>query len=450
MLKNRMTVHRALIRRPAWFALLLLAAGPAASAQIAGNPVHFTLRNGLEVILAGDSALPNVSVALAYRVGSADDPPGKAGLAYLMETLMFSGSANVAPLQHINTMYRIGGNFNASATEDRTIFFQTVPSHYLALVLWLESDRMRSLEITPEAFELAREDHLRELRRSRLEEPYLESRSSFDQMVFPEPALNHPLSGTEASLRGLTLEDARSFYAEDYVPNRAVLSIVGQFDRVRTRELILRYFETIPRGKDVPRVAPPPTVPFKKALPQELRDELASTPAFFCGFRLGPAASPDMYPLGIIEYLLLKGPAARLPRRLLNKNNKIAFQAGGGIDVRGGNAVFRLFIIVNTESLLTVCQNALAAEFDRLRRSFVSEAELVRAKRALEADTFDRHSTPTGLAFSLAEAFLSLPDFSTFPAELGRSLSVTPYDIRVVANRYFAPENLCLVNVRTK
>lgn len=445
-----MIFREALAGLGARIAALLLAAGSFSLAQPANGPVHFTLKNGLEVILAGDAALPNVSVAIAYRVGSADDPPGKSGLAYLMETLMFSGSANVPPLQHINTMYRIGGNFYASATENRTIFFQTVPSHYLALVLWLESDRMRSLEITPEAFQMARDDHLSELRRKRIEEPFRESRAVFDQMLFPDPALHHPLAGTEAALGGLKIEDARSFYAENYVPNRAVLSIAGQFDRTRARELVFRYFETIPRGKDIPRTAPPPTVPVKREPARNLEDGLTTAPAFYCGFRLGPAASPDMVPLGIIESILLKGPASRLTRRLLDKSNKIAFQAGGGIDVRGGEAAFRLFVVVNTDSMLAVCRNAISSEFDRLRRAFVPEDELVRAKRAFKADYLDRFSTPTAQAFSLAEAFLSLPDFDDLPQELERAMSVTPYDIRVVANRYFAAEDMLLVNVRTK
>jgi zinc protease len=363
---------------------------------------------------------------------------------------MFSGSANVPPLQHINTMYRIGGNFYASATENRTIFFQTVPSHNLALVLWLESDRMRSLEITPEAFQMARDDHLSELRRKRLEEPFLESGAVFDQMLFPDPAFHHPLAGTEATLGGLKVEDARGFYAENYVPNRAVLSIAGQFDRTRARELVTRYFETIPRGRDVPRAIPPPTVPVKREPVRNLEDGLATSPAFYCGFRLGPASSPDMVPLGIIESLLLKGPASRLTRRLLNKNNKIAFRAGGGIDIRGDEAAFRLFVIVNTESMLAVCRNAISSEFDRLRRAFVPEDELVRAKRVFKTDHFDRFSTPTAQAFSLAEAFLSLPDFSDLPNELEQAMRVTPYDIRAVANRLFAAEDMLLVNVRTK
>jgi len=181
-----------------------------------------------------------------------------------------------------------------------------------------------------------------------------------------------------------------------------------------------------------------------------VEDALATSPAFFCGFRLGPASSRDMVPLGVIESLLLKGPASRLPRRLLSKNNKIAFRAGGGIDIRGGEAAFRLFVVVNTESMLAVCRNAISSEFDRLRRAFVPEDELVRAKRVFEADHFDRFSTPTAQAFSLAEALLSLPDFADMSTELEQAMRVTPYDIRVAANRYFAAENMLLVNVRTK
>lgn len=445
-----MNTRPSFVRRAGSFAAVLAISASLVTAQPAAVPVHYTLRNGLEVIFGADSALPSVSVAIAYRVGSADDPPGKAGLAYLIETLMFSGSANVPPLQHINTMYRIGGNFNASVSEDWTVFFQTVPSHYLALVLWLESDRMRSLEITPDAFQMARDDHLNELRKKRLTEPYLESRTVFDQMIFPDPAVNHPLAGTETALGNLRLEDARNFYAENYVPNRAVLVISGKFDRARARELAARYFETIPRGKDVPRTAPPPTVPLKKNPPRDLLDAVATTPAFYCGFRLGPAASAEMTSVEIIEYILLKGPSSRLTRRLLSKNNKLAYQAGGGIDVRGGNAAFRLFVIVNTESMLPICQNAVASEFDRLRRSFVPEDELNRAKNAYKADRFDRFSTPTAEAFNLAEAFLSLPDFADLPKELDRAMKVTPYEIRVAANRFFAAEDMCLVNVRTK
>jgi len=446
-----MSFRHAFLRRFGGLVLVLLAVCPAGRPQPwPGAPSRFTLKNGLEVVLSEDPSLPLVSVAVSYRVGSADDPPGKAGLAYLMETLMFSGSANVPPSQHINTLYRIGGVFNAAATADRTTFFQTVPSHYLALVLWLESDRMRSLEITTEAFERARNDHQGEVRRKRLEQAYSEAELVFDQAVYPDQALSHSMAGTESSLESLTAEDARAFYSEFYVPNRAILSIAGQFDRVRTRDLIARYFETIPRGKDVPRVAPAPSVPPKKIAARDIMDGLASSPAFFLGYRLGAAGSSDRYALGLLDFLLFKGPTSRLNRRLLNKNNKIAFEVSGGIEVRGDSASYRIFVIANTAGMLEVCLNATAAEIERLRKTFLSEEELNRVKRIFQAEYLDRFSTPTSRAFALAAAFFVRPDFSSSAVELERYMAVTPYDIRVVASRYFSAENAIVVTVRVQ
>jgi zinc protease len=445
-----MNPYRTPFRRWAWLPVLFLAVCPEVRPQTAGDAVHFALKNGLEVILSEDANLPIVSVAVAYRVGSADDPPAKSGLAYLMETLMFSGSANVAPLQHINTMYRIGGNFNASVTEDRTVFFQTVPSHYLGLVLWLESDRMRSLEITPESFEMARNDHLIELRRKRLEEPYLESRMVFDQAVFPGSSFHQPLEGTEMSLTNLSVQDARSFYTEDYVPNRAVLSVAGQFDRVRARELIARYFETIPRGSDIPPASPPPTVPETKAFTRTLADPIATSPAFFWGYRIGIPTAAERRALRLLEYVLIRGASSRLLRRLLGRNNKIAYQVNGGLDIRGDQVAFRVFGVVGTASMLDVCLNAATNEIDRLKRTSVPDDELLRAKRAFQSDRLDSLATPTDRALTLAKAFLSMPDFAAYPKEMEQVLDLTAYDLRVVVNRYFGPDKMFIVKAVTK
>jgi zinc protease len=119
---------------------------------------QYKLENGLQVILSEDYSLPVVSVAVAYNVGSINEEPGKTGLAYLLENLMFQGSQNVSRMQHMSFIRRTGGDLNATTTEDKTIFQQTVPSHQLALVLWLESDRMNSLEITATNDEFSR-DH---------------------------------------------------------------------------------------------------------------------------------------------------------------------------------------------------------------------------------------------------------------------------------------------------
>ncbi|GAF70119.1 unnamed protein product, partial [marine sediment metagenome] len=146
---------------------------------------QYKLENGLQVILSEDYSLPVVSVAVAYNVGSINEPPGKTGLAYLLENLMFQGSQNVGRMQHISFIRRTGGDLNATTTEDKTIFQQTVPSHQLALVLWLESDRMKSLEITAANVKQAKETLIEEIQQRKATEPYLESFLTFDRLLYP-------------------------------------------------------------------------------------------------------------------------------------------------------------------------------------------------------------------------------------------------------------------------
>jgi len=270
---------------------------PARAQEAINLPItHYKLKNGLEVVLSEDVSLPLVSVAVTYKVGSIDEARGKTGLAYLMENLMFSGSANVSPLQYIYYIHRVGGVFNAAASEDKTIFYQTVPSNQVALVLWLESDRMRSLSLTETAFDRARNSVLDEIRERKMNEPYLESSFSFDQILYPDFPYSHPLSGSEADLGNLSLDDVRNFYSAYYVPNNAILCLTGNFQKLKTMELVSKYFETIPPGKET---NPPeaPLVPAKKRVVRTFEDGLASSPAVHLGFRLPSPSSEEFYTL---------------------------------------------------------------------------------------------------------------------------------------------------------
>jgi len=139
--------------------------------------------NGLHVILSEDHSLPLVSVVVAYRVGSINEEPGKTGLAYLMENMMFMGSENVNRMQHMSIINRGGGELNATMTEDKTIFFQRVPSNQLSRVLWLESDRMKSLQIDASNVEQAKQAILEEISLRKARDPYLQSSWRFDQLL---------------------------------------------------------------------------------------------------------------------------------------------------------------------------------------------------------------------------------------------------------------------------
>lgn len=409
---------------------------------------QYRLKNGLHVILSEDDSLPVVSVVVAYAAGPVREQPGRSGLAYLMENLMFQGSENVSPMQHINYIQRIGGEFNANTAFDKTYFYETVPSNQLALALWLESDRMAAPAITGPNVERAKEALIAESRQRRTTEPYMESFFLFDSLLYPDFAYGHPVIGTEEDLKRITEEDARAFAAAYYVPNNAVLCIAGSFGVPKTRELIAKYFETIPRGGDVP--APPP--PRSEALPDRERvvgDPLAPSPAFHVGYRLGRLQTGEAYSLKIMDILLTSGKSSRLYKRLVKKE-RTALYLNGGLEERGGLTSLRIFAISPNAVMADLCRKAVAAEIGRLRTTLVPEDELAKAKAIFKGDYLDRLATSLSRALFLCESFLSGIRLEDVPGEFARYLRVTPVTIVSLANRLFKPENAYSLDLRTK
>jgi len=409
----------------------------------------YTLKNGLQVILSEDDSLPIVSVVVAYRAGSLLEQPGKTGLAYLLEHLMmFNGSLNIGPMQHIGYIDRVGGQPNASTTPDLTYFYETVPSNQLGLVLWLESDRMRTLEIDAAKAERWKQSLLDDLTQRVAAEPYLESMRAFDGLLFPDFAHNHGVLGKEEDIRNLTPSDIVDFYNAHYVPNNAVLVIAGDISLPRARELTEKYFETIPPGRDVPP-PPRPRPPEKKSLVQLFSESLAPYPAFYLGYRVAPPYSPDYYGLMVLDYFLLKGKTSRLTRKLIKKD-KLAFFLSGGVERRGDVAAFKIFATSNTPSSAELCQKAILSELGKLRLNPVSEDELDRAKNVLKRDFINRFSSTLDRAMFLADIYFSPVGLEKAPGELGRYLAVKPAALQDLCIRYLMPENCIIMNVKVR
>jgi len=434
-------------------AFFMLAGAVSAQTAFFNDVAHYTLKNGLTVILHARTGLPVVSVAVGYNAGSIHELPGKTGVAYLLEKLMmFAGSANVSPLEHISSINRIGGTLNANALESQTLYYQTIPSNHLALALWLESDRMRTLDLSQENFEKARADLLEELRNRRASEPFLNSLQMFDQMLYSDFSFGHSLLGEENDIRNLTLEDVRSFYDARYVPQNAVLCISGRFDDAQARELVARYFESLPGGK-------PPTADFETPVytttpfARIIEDPLASAPAVFVGFRLSAPGAPDSTILTLMDFLLMKGRSSRLNRRLLNREAKIAFQLSGGIDNRFNRSAYKLFIIAS-QPQVSACLDAVFSELDRIKRSFLGDEELAKAKTLYRQDLLNRTATTVDRAIFLIQSFWLLHSagrpLDDLRGETERVLRLTPADIISIANRYFTADKAIILNIRMK
>lgn len=406
-------------------------------------PVNlYKLKNGLQVILSEDHSFPLVSVVVAYNVGSVDEKPGKAGIAYLLENLMFQGSKNIGRMQHISFIHRIGGELNATTTVDKTVFTQTVPSNQLALVLWLESDRMKSLEINISNVERMKDSLIEEIRQRKASDPYLESSLYFDQLLFPDFNHSHPVFGTEGNLREITVEDVKNFYSYYYRPNNAVLSIAGNFNREKALQLVRKYFATILKGKEIVPL-PLAKFPEKKTIVKTYQDSLASLPAFFIGYRIAASYSDDYFPLRIIEYILLRGKTSRLYKRLIKKE-RIVFDLSGGIEKRRELAAFKIFIINNNEIMMERSRKAILSEINKLKTSLITEKELRKSKNMFKMDYFNQYATYLDRATFLAEELMVKNDLDNLPKELERYLAVTPGEIIGIINRYFSQQNILL------
>ncbi len=419
---------------------------PTASAQLEEPSFPFSsfkLENGLTVILSVDETLPLVSVVVAYGVGSIHDTPGKAGVAYLMENLMFQGSRNIGPMQHINYLNRIGGEFNAETKADKTIFSQTIPSNQLALVLWLESDRMNSLSINASNVQHIKNSLIEEIKIAKENDPYRESALYFDQLLYANDAYSHPVIGTNINdIRNITVDDVSNFFSMYYTPNNAVVSIVGNIDIDQSTELVRKYFESIHSGRTIV-----PSLNLKK--PDEATDieeifehTLASSPGFYLGYRLSPPYIIDYYALSIVDYLLLQGKSSRLYKRLLRQ--RIAFHLEGGIEIRKDFVVFKILVLTNEEMMKERSRRAVFSEINRLRTNLIQEKDLQRAKNMFKVDYLKKFETTLGKAVHLAETYLEKEHLDELFSELNKYMQVTPERILRVMNRYFSKGSILL------
>ncbi|MCB9680235.1 MAG: insulinase family protein [Alphaproteobacteria bacterium] len=246
-------MHRA---TPLSLLIALSAAAPAARAADADTPTldleMYTLDNGLTVVLAPDTSTPIVHTQIWYHVGSKDESEGLTGFAHLFEHLMFQGSLNTGS-EYFAPIQEVGGTLNGTTNQDRTNYFETVPSRYLPLALFMESDRMGNLLPVLDQLKLDNQrDVVRNERRQRVENPpYGDVWLTLDAAQYPEGhPYHHPTIGSHVDLQNATLADVQAFFRTWYVPNNATLVVAGDFDVAATKALVAEQFGWIPAGAD--------------------------------------------------------------------------------------------------------------------------------------------------------------------------------------------------------
>ena len=430
--------------------LFLLPAGTLAQAGASVRPPRLpytltTLPNGLRVILTEDHSTPIAHVELWYHVGSKNEPKGRTGFAHLFEHMMFKGSKNVEPEQHGSMIAAVGGRFNASTNEDTTIFWETVPSHYLATVLWLEADRMATLRVDEQAFRNEREV-VKEERRMRVEnQPFGRLTEIIYDQGFSVHPYKHPTIGSMEDLQAASIEDVREFYRTFYVPENATLTLVGDFDTQEALKLVNEYFGPVPKAaRPVPRnipVEPLPTRERRVTLTEDL-----PLPVVVVAHPITFDGHPDSYSLHIASKILSDGNSSRIYRSLVYERRVAASAFGAGYIIEHPH-LFYAVAIVQPGRTTEEAAAALVAEFDRLKQEPISEQELLRAKNQFARDYILGRESNQEKAEHLAHAAVLHDDLATADSEFDIFSGIQAADVQRVARTYFTPETRIVLTI---
>ena len=336
------------------------------------------------MILSEDHSTPIVHLQLWYHVGSKNEKPGRTGFAHLFEHMMFKGSKNVEPEAHTSLISGVGGQSNAYTTDDETVFWETVPAHYLPLTLWLEADRMASLRIDRDTFVNEREV-VKEERRMRVDnQPYGRLNEIIYDQAFTTHPYKHPTIGSMEDLEAASIDDVRDFYNTYYVPANATLVLVGDFETAQAKQLVEQYLGRVPKSeRPVPR-----DIPQEPPQTKERRVRLETPwplPAVVVAHHITYDGHPDSYPLHIASKVLSDGQSSRIYQKLVYER-QLAVAAFGGANLIEDPNLFYAVAIVQPGQTPEDAVNALIAELDRLKAEPISDRELQRTKNQFARD----------------------------------------------------------------
>ncbi len=402
------------------------------------------LENGLTVLTLEDRSTPVVSFQVFVRVGSADE--GRyTGLAHLFEHMMFKGSAHLAPEQHARLVEERGGRVNAYTGRDQTVYYEDVAGEHLPLVVALEAERIRHLDISEKTLEREREVVLEERRLRTEESPQGTAFEELLALSFKAHPYRRPVIGWRSDLEKVGVKACRDFFRTYYAPDNLVLVVVGDFETPRLLELVREHFGDMePRG-EIPRnpTEEPEQNGERRAVVgfPDLRG-----PLLFAAWHAPPAGSADSAALDVASQILSAGRSSRLYRALVHEG-ELALAAQGGYWELRRAGVFFAFASVRPGVSVEEVEGSFFAEIDRLAREGPKPAEVAKAATQLEVDLVRGLRTAHGLASRIGHDWLTFGRVRPLAERLGEIRAVTPEDVARVVRTYLVPERRTVVHL---
>lgn len=387
-------------------ALTAIAAIQPAAARVY-DPETFTLKNGMQVVVVNNPRAPVISQMVWYKVGSADEEPGKSGLAHYLEHLMFKGAAKIKPSEFSRTVARNGGRDNAFTAYDYTAYFENIARDRLELVMGMEADRMVNLRLTDDIV-LPERKVIQEERRQRTEnEPASRLYEQLYSLLFVHHPYGTPIIGWMHEIEKLTTQDALDFYKRHYAPNNAILVVAGDITAAELKPLAEKTFGKLKPAANIPprvRVTEPPTEGARRIT---LTDEQVRQPTWS---RLWKApsynAGEKQYAnaLEVLENILSDGATSRLYKALVVEQ-KIA----AGVNLSYNPAALDLGTLSISATPapgqdVAAVEKAVDAEIARLLSGGVTDAEVASAKTRLRRDAIFARDSLQGPAYAFGLA----------------------------------------------
>ena len=413
--------------------------------------VYYKLPNGLKVVISEDHIAPVVTVSVYYNVGFRLEPKGRTGFAHLFEHMMFQGSANVKKFEHAKFVEANGGSLNGHTDFDYTNYYQTLPSNRVELALWLESDRMRSLDVSPENLKNQQAVVSEEVRVNVLNQPYqFFEWISLWQNAFTNWHNSHNGYGELAEINAATIEDVRSFFKTYYAPNNAVVTIVGDVDVNEVKKMVEKHFAAIP-SQPMPARADLSEPPQTKEKRVSQTDKLAKLPALATGYHLPPQNSPDFPAMALLVQILQGDESSRWYQRLV-KEKELTLDLTGSLNYFGNEFDYTGPMIMTTRTTYKPGHTAdevlreMDAVIAELTAKGVTDKELADAKVRYRSNFYSQLESGFGKAHLLSALAL----FRDNPQQINSLLTpfenVTGAQVKAAAAKYMVATNRTVID----
>ncbi len=409
----------------------------------------YTLDNGMDVILHQDHSIPMVSVNIWYHVGSKNEKPGRTGFAHLFEHMMFQGSLN-ADGEYFDPIQRVGGEVNGSTNFDRTNYWENVPSNYLELALWMESDRMGYLldALTDEKLETQRSVVMNERRERTDNTPYGRANEIILGMMHPKGhGYATSVLGSLEDLAAATKEDVSEFFRAYYTPSNASLSIAGDFDPAEAKELIAKYFGSLPPGPAVERVET--WIPELDGIKRALLEDDVELPRLYYVWNTPGYYAPGDSEFDLLASVLGSGKTSRLYKTLMY-DKQIAQSVNVFQQSREIASTFQINVTAKPGVTLEELEQVVDAELEKLLTEGITTDELDRARIGWESGFIRRLQQIGGFggrADRLNEYNTLLGDPDKLEWDMERYTGATMESVMEYAHKYIKLDKRAILHV---